>query len=259
MTEDIKETNVMSEENEMGEVETVSVKYESSTTANGTGIWDEFDRKSACDVAIDPELLKDEDLTGLVNMALYRPGKEEVAKLVAYLNKDFVYCNGMFYYCDATSRKWIKDKKGLKLREQGFPKVAALLGGIQVELKKGKHTEREMKALKKLGDMVSNDKVLILTECEVWMNSPDFAEKLDNVKGLIAFENGVNSLAFLPSSRDAINQGILILKPSDTDILVRYLNIYPAWVQLNSLQFLVMRGTPSTPWYIRSEETIQWC
>ena len=160
----------------------------------------------SCEIQLDNIILKDKTLTKLYNQVLDGHKITKLAEVIYYLNKDFIYTKGNWYFFNGNIWKLDEDNLNMKRsildNTNFFNKISN-----HYENQKTKDSQLLIKNIKNLITKINKPgfKDDIIKEAKMFYNDPDFLSKLNSKKHLVPFSDGVFDLItkqFRKTSKD---------------------------------------------------------
>ena len=149
-----------------------------------------------CDVKLDNNIFKDNELTKLYNQVLDGHKITKLAEVLWFTNKDFVYTKGSWYYFNVSIWKLDDDnltmKKSLLDNTSYFNKISNYYENKKIKESSAQLVKNVKSLITKINKPGFKDD--IIKEAKMFYNDPEFIGKLNSKKHLVPFTDGVYDL-----------------------------------------------------------------
>jgi P4 family phage/plasmid primase-like protien len=149
-----------------------------------------------CDVKLDNNIFKDNELTKLYNQVLDGHKITKLAEVLWFTNKDFVYTKGSWYYFNGSIWKLDDDnltmKKSLLDNTSYFNKISNYYENKTIKESSAQLVKNVKSLITKINKPGFKDD--IIKEAKMFYNDPGFLGKLNSKKHLVPFTDGVYDL-----------------------------------------------------------------
>ena len=167
------------------------------TVNNIVNIYNGTDLEFTCDIALDNSIFRNRQLTSIFRQILDGHKITRIAEAMHYMNKDFVYTKGVWYFFDGSI--WIVDEDNLIMKRYILNMSSQFTKIINFyEARRNRSTDEQnlIKNVKSLVNKLNKPgfKDDIIKEAKMFYNDPRFISKLNSKKHLVPFENGVYDL-----------------------------------------------------------------